>query len=321
MIYLNTAIDKPKKKSIWQRCRERWQLFLFILPPVIFLAIFEYYPMFGVQIAFKQYSAGLGIWKSPWIGFGNFTRFFQSFQFSRVIINTLRISLYSLIVNFPLSFIFALMLNLVRNPKLKKVVQTITYIPYFISVVVVVGMINQLFNPVVGIYGNIYRLFYPGAYPKSILTRPDAFIHLYIWSGVWQGMGWSSIIYIAALSSVDPELHEAAMIDGATRWKRVLHIDLPTIIPTASIMLILNSGSLLSVGFEKTYLLQNTANNAVSEVISTYVYKTGMTTGGGANFSYATAIGLFNSVINLIFLVTVNTIAKKLGNGEGATLF
>lgn len=315
-------VRRPHQRvSIWKRCRERWQLFLFILPPLVFLAIFEYYPMFGVQIAFKNYSPGLGIWNSPWVGFDNFTRFFSSFQFSRVVTNTLRISLYSLVVGFPLSFIFALMLNIVRSPKIKKTVQTITYVPYFISVVVVVGLLNQVFNPVVGLYGNIYRLFNPGGYPDSILTKPQAFIHLYVWSGVWQGMGWSSIIYLAALSNVDPELQEAAQIDGANRFQRVLHIDLPTILPTASIMLILNSGSLMSVGFEKIYLMQNNMNLQFSEVISTYVYKVGMTGGGGANFSYASAIGLFNSVINCALLVIVNLIARRLGDGEGASLW
>ncbi len=321
MVKSPAAQSKRHKIPLWKKCLDRWQLFLFILPPVIYVLIFEYYPIFGEQIAFKNYTAAQGIWGSPWVGLLNFERFFSSFQFSRVIINTLRISIYSLLVNFPLSFIFALMLNLVRRPRLKKAVQTITYIPYFISVVVVVGLVNQILNPVVGLYGNIYRLFVPGSYPKSVLTSPNAFIHLYVWSGVWQGMGWSSIIYIAALSNVDPELHEAAQIDGATRFQRVLHIDLPTIVPTASIMLILNSGSLMSVGFEKVYLMQNNMNLATSEVISTYVYKVGMTSGGGANFSYATAIGLFNSIINCAMLILVNALARKLGNGEGASLF
>ena len=321
MVNTSAGQSRRHKVPLWKKCLDRWQLFLFILPPVVYVLIFEYYPIFGEQIAFKNYTAAQGIWGSPWVGLLNFERFFSSFQFSRVIINTLRISLYSLLVNFPLSFIFALMLNLVRRPRLKKAVQTITYIPYFISVVVVVGLVNQILNPVVGLYGNIYRLFVPGAYPKSVLTSPNAFIHLYVWSGVWQGMGWSSIIYIAALSNVDPELHEAAQIDGATRFQRMLHIDLPTIVPTASIMLILNSGSLMSVGFEKVYLMQNNMNLATSEVISTYVYKVGMTSGGGANFSYATAIGLFNSIINCAMLILVNALARKLGNGEGASLF
>lgn len=310
----------PRRKSLLARCAERWQLFLFMLLPLLFVLIFEYYPIFGEQIAFKNYSVGKGIWGSPWVGFDNFARFFTSFQFSRVVGNTLRISLYSLAVSFPLSFVFALMLNLVRGARFKKTVQTVTYIPHFISVVVVVGMINQVFNPVIGLYGNLYRLFVADAYPQNLLTNPNTFIHFYVWSGVWQSMGWNTIIYIAALSSVDPELHEAAEIDGASRLRRVLHIDAPTVLPTASIMLILNAGSLMSVGFEKAYLMQNPMNLLYSEVISTYVYKTGMT-GGGANFSYATAIGLFNSVINCAMLLLVNLLASKLGDGEGASLF
>ena len=280
---------KSQRTPILRRILARWQLFLFLLLPLVFILIFEYYPIFGEQIAFKAYSPAKGIWGSPWVGLKNFARFFSSFQFGRVVINTLRISLYSLVVGFPLSFIFALMLNLVRSTKFKKTVQTVTYVPYFISVVVVVGLMNQVLNPVIGLYGNIYHLFIPNGYPANLLTNADAFIHLYVWSGVWQGMGWSTIIYIAALSSVDPELHEAAQIDGASRLRRVLHIDFPTIIPTASIMLILNSGSLMSVGFEKVYLMQNPLNLRISEVISTYVYKVGMTSGGGANFSYASA--------------------------------
>lgn len=292
-----------------------------MLLPLTFLLVFEYYPIFGEQIAFKNFSAALGIWGSPWVGLENFKRFFTSFQFTRVITNTLRISLYSLAVNFPLSLIFALMLNLVRGSRFKKTVQTVTYIPHFISVVVVVGILNQVFNPVIGLYGNIYRLFVPNTYPDNLLTNPNTFIHFYVWSGVWQSMGWNTIIYIAALSSVDPELHEAAEIDGATRLHRIRHIDFPAILPTASIMLILNAGSLMSVGFEKVYLMQNTMNLIQSEVISTYVYKVGMTSGGGANFSYATAIGLFNSVINCALLLLVNLLAGKLGGDEGATLF
>ena len=311
---------KPQKKPLLAQCRDRWQLFLFMLLPLVFVLIFEYYPIFGEQIAFKNYSVGKGIWGSPWAGFSNFERFFKSFQFSRVVGNTLKISLYSLAVSFPLSFAFALMLNLVRGARFKKMVQTITYIPHFISVVVVVGMINQVFNPVVGLYGNLYRLFVPDVYPENLLTNPNTFIHFYVWSSVWQSLGWNTIIYIAALSSVDPELHEAAEIDGASRLRRVIHIDMPAILPTASIMLILNAGSLMSVGFEKVYLMQNSMNLLYSEVISTYVYKTGMT-GGGANFSYATAIGLFNSVINCAMLLGVNLLAGKLGDGEGATLF
>jgi ABC-type polysaccharide transport system permease subunit len=275
--------------------------------------------MFGVQIAIKNFIAAKGIWGSDWVGFANFERFFTSFQFSRVVVNTLWLSGYSMIVNFPLAIIFALLINTVRNHRYKKIVQTITYMPFFISTVVIVALLNQILNPVIGLYGNLYRMFIADQYPVNILGNPNYFRHLYVWSGVWQGLGWSTVIYIASLSNVDPELHEAAQIDGASRLRRIIHIDFATIIPTASIMLILNAGNLMNVGFEKVYLMQNNMNLRDSEIIATYVYKTGMTAGMG-NFSYASAIGLFNSVINCAMLVLVNWFSKKLSE-EGASLW
>lgn len=211
----------------------------------------------------------------------------------------------------------ALMINLIVNNRFKKAVQTISYMPHFISTVVLVGMLNQILNPVTGIYGNIYRLFRPGEYPIDILSRGTAFDHLYVWSGVWQNLGWNTIIYLAALSGVDPTLHEAAQVDGATRLKRVWHVDLPVLLPTASIMLIMNAGSIMSVGFEKVYLMQNSVNSVYSEVISTYVYKTGL--GGTTNqMSYAAAVGLFNNVINGVLLLAVNFVSNRLSNGANS---
>jgi len=308
-----------RKSNVWRQCRKRWQLFVFISIPIVYLLIFAYYPMFGVQIAFKNFIAAKGIWGSEWIGLANFERFFTSFQFSRVVINTLWLSGYSLIVNFPLAIIFALLINTVRHQKYKKVVQTITYMPYFISTVVIVALLNQILNPVIGLYGNLYRMFIADQYPVNILGNPNYFRHLYVWSGVWQGLGWSTVIYIASLSTVDPELHEAAQIDGASRLRRIIHIDFAAIIPTASIMLILNAGNLMNVGFEKVYLMQNNMNLRDSEIIATYVYKTGMAAGMG-NFSYASAIGLFNSVINCAMLVLVNWFSGRLSE-EGASLW
>ncbi len=311
---------KPKmKKTVWHRAAKRWQLYLFLLPPVIYILIFAYYPMFGVQIAFKDFTAAKGIWGSEWVGFKHFEKYFSNYMFERLIVNTLRLSIYGLVTSFPLAIIFALLINTVKQLKFKKFVQTITYIPHFISVVVLVGMINQIFNPVIGLYGAFYRIFYGGGYPADILGKPTAFVHLYVWSGIWQNLGWSTIIYLAALTSVDAELHEAAQIDGATRLKRIIYIDFPTIIPTASIMLILNIGGIMNVGFEKTYLMQNSMNLIYSEVIPTYVYKVGMTA-GASNFSYAAAIGLFNSVINCILLVVFNTLSSKF-NPDGASLW
>ena len=300
------------KLNAWGMFKRDWQLHMFMLLPMIYLLIFAYYPMFGIQIAFKDFVSAKGIWGSKWIGMKHFKTFFNSYQFWRVLKNTLRISLYNILAGFPLPILFALMLNAIPKARFKKLIQTVSYMPHFISVVVVVGMINQVFNPITGLFGFFYKFFGGIGYPDSLLGNPKAFDHIYVWSGVWQTMGWSSIIYIAALAGVSPELHEAAIIDGATRWKRVLYIDFPYILPTASVLLILRSGSIMSIGFEKIYLLQNALNLTKSEVISTYVYKVGMESGG--DFSYATAIGLFNSVINCMLLVLVNLLSRKLSS-------
>lgn len=310
---------QKKISNFGTKCRRRWQLFLFLLPAVVLILIFNYWPMYGAQIAFRNYQPRAGIWGSPWVGLKHFKKFFESYQFSRVLVNTLVLSFYSLVVSFPLSIIMALAINLVRNTRYKKFIQTISYMPHFISVVVIVGLLNQIFSPVVGIYGNIYRLFNGSGYPADILSKAGTFRHMYVWSGIWQNLGWNTIIYISALASVDPELHEAAQLDGASRLKRVFYIDLPTILPTAAIMLILNAGSLMSVGFDKAYLMQNNGNLVTSEIISTYIYKTGMSN-GTAQFSYSTAIGLFNSVVNCCMLFIVNKIANKVGD-DGYGLF
>lgn len=317
-MHSTAAMGAPKKKGkLWQNVCRRWQLYLFLLVPVAFILIFAYYPMLGVQIAFKNYLPKRGIWGSEWVGFKHFITFFQSYYFERTVTNTIRLSLYSLCVSFPLSIIFALMLNIITKPKLKKVTETVLYVPHFISTVVLVGMLTQIMNPVTGLYGNIYRLFRPGEYPTDVLSKASPFIHFYVWSGIWQNLGWNTIIYTAALASVDPELHEAAQIDGATRLKRMIHIDFPILLPTASIMLIMNSGSIMNVGFEKAYLMQNSINVVYSEVISTYVYKVGLT-GATNQFSYAAAIGLFNNIINGVLLIAVNTISKKLSDGANS---
>ena len=312
----NTAGHRLKR--YFHDVRRQWQLYLFFLVPFIYLLVFCYYPMFGLQIAFKQYSSRSGIWGSPWIGFKHFRTFFESFQFWRVLSNTIRISLYSLAVNYPLSITFALFLNVIRNQRVKKVIQTITYIPHFISVLVIVGIIFQLFNPVTGIYSYIFRLLGGNGYPVDLFGIAGTFDHFYVWSGVWQNLGWNSIIYIAALAGVDPELHEAAEIDGASRLSRVIHIDFPAILPTASIMLIMNFGHIMGVGFEKTYLMQNTLNLSRSEVISTYIYKVGLKNSN--SFSYGTAIGLFNSIINCTLLIVVNGLSRRF-NSEGSSLW
>lgn len=289
--------------------KKHWQLYVFLVLPLIYLFVFCYYPMFGLQIAFKDFNASSGIWGSEWIGFDHFKKFFSSYQFSRVVSNTLILSFYNLIAGFPLPIIFALCVNAIKNSKLQKFFQNVSYCPHFISTVVLVGMVIQILNPKIGVYGMLMQNVF-GKQATDLLASPNTFRHVYVLSGIWQNMGWNSIIYIAALAGVDQQLHEAAYLDGANRFKRILYVDLPAILPTITIILILNTGSIMTIGFEKIFLMQNDLNLRASEVISTYVYKIGLA-GGGGDFGYATAIGLFNSVINLIMIVVVNTISKK----------
>lgn len=286
-------------------------MYMFLLIPLIWLVVFKYVPMAGIQIAFRNYKIKYGIWDSEWVGLWQFQKFFESYQFQRVLVNTVKLSLYGLIAGFPLPILLALCLNAVLHLRFKKIAQTLLYVPHFVSTVVLVGMVLQIFNIRVGLYGYFGRLF-TGVTPDDILGKAAAFPHLYVWSGVWQSMGWSSIIYIAALSGVDTELHEAAQIDGASRFMRCVHIDFPSILPTATILLIMNTGNMLSIGFEKTYLMQNPLNLQSSEIISTYVYKVSMVAGGSNDFSFGAAIDLFNAVVNMTLLVTVNMLSKKL---------
>ena len=298
------------EKSRITKIMNNWQLYLFILIPVVYIIIFSYVPMAGVQIAFKRYNARLGMWGSPWVGFTNFIRFFNSYQFRRIITNTVSLSFLAIIVSFPIPVVFALLMNSIETLWLKKTCQTIVNLPHFISVVVLVGMLNQFLNNNTGLYGFLMREI-TGNYPSDLFSVPNNFRLMYVFSGVWQSFGWSSIIYLAALSGVNPELHEAAVIDGASRFQRVIHVDFPSILPTVTIMLILRMGSVMSIGFEKVFLMQNSINLPLSEVISTYVYKVGLT--GTNDFSFSTAIGLFNSVINLVIIGSVNFLAGKIG--------
>lgn len=294
----------------WKCIKRDWRLYVFLLIPVAYILIFAYYPMLGIQIAFKKYSAVGGIWGSKWVGLANFQKFFKSYQFQRVLANTLRLSLYSLVFGFPVPILFALLANTVNSARYKKITQTIVNLPHFISVVVLVSMVNQVFGSRTGLYGLTGQAL-TGSYPPDLFADANSFQHLYIWSGVWQNFGWNAIIYIAALTSVSPDLHEAAQIDGASRLQRVIHIDFPSILPTIVIMLILRVGQIMNIGFEKTFLMQNSLNLARSEVISTYVYKQGLT--GKTDFSYSTAINLFNSVINMVLITSVNWISRKVG--------
>jgi putative aldouronate transport system permease protein len=290
------------------RMRRNWQLYAMMALPLIWLAIFAYWPMYGVIIAFKDYNVVSGIWGSPWVGLKHFDRFVESYQFWKLIKNTVYLHVYELVATFPLPIILALCLNTVRKKWFSRSAQLITYAPHFISTVVVVGLIVVLANPNTGVANKFIGLF--GFGPVDFLGDAGLFRHLYVWSGAWQTMGFSAIIYLAALTSVPPELHEAAIVDGASRLRRMWHIDLPSIVPVAVILLILNIGSILSVGFEKVLLLQNNLNLDTAEVIDTYVYKIGLAS-QVPQFSYATAIGLFRSGIGLVLLVLANTFARR----------
>jgi putative aldouronate transport system permease protein len=309
----NAVIDSPatvKKGLKFKKILSNYQLYLFLLPALIYFIVFHYLPMYGILIAFKDFVATKGIMGSPWVGFKHFERFFESFQFWTLIKNTLGLSVVQLIVGFPLPIFLALMLNQIRSEKYKRFVQTVVYAPHFISVVVLAGMIFVFFSNN-GLINNIILLF--GGDPISFMAKPEWFKPLYIASGVWQETGWAAIIYLAALAGVSPELHEAAVMDGANKWQRILHVDIPAIMPTAVILLILSVGGIMNIGFEKAYLLQTPMNQPSAEIIPTYVYKMGLQQ---AQYSFAAAVGLFNAVINLILLIAVNKFSKKL-SGTG----
>ncbi len=294
---------------MWRQMRRSWQLYLLLALPLAWLVTFQYYPMYGAQIAFRDFLPGDNMFKAEWVGLEHFERFFQSPMFSRLMVNTLGLSLYSLAVGFPIPVVFALSLNQVRTGLFKQSVQMVSYAPYFISTVVLVGMLLQFLD----LRHGPANLLLSALGLKTIHFMGDAnmFQSIYVWSGVWQYTGFNTVIYLAALSTIDPALHEAALVDGANRLQRIWYIDLPGILPTAITLLILNMGQIINVGFEKVFLMQNPLNTAISEVISTYVYKVGLI-GGITNYSYAVAIGLFNSVIGLILLVAANQIMKRL---------
>ena len=304
------SITKEEKRKLRNRkylkIKENYELYLLLVIPILFVAVFNYYPMLGVQIAFKKYNAALGIWSSPWTGLYQFKKILTNPKFFQVFRNTLTLSIYQLVITPPITVTFALCLNAVNSKFYKKTVQMLTYMPHFISTVIMVGILVQIFNSRVGLYGNICKML--GIEAVDIWSKPSSFPHLYVWSGIWQGLGWSSIIYLATLSSVDPELYDAASIDGANRFKQLIHIDFPSIVPTLVILLIMKVGHIMSVGYEKVLLMQNSLNLSTSEVISTYSYKVGLQS--GTDYSYGAAIGLLNSVINLILLMIVNKISK-----------
>jgi putative aldouronate transport system permease protein len=308
------AVVKQRRRSAMKQVlsrswRRHWQLYLLIIPPIAYFIIFKYVPMVNAVLAFKDYNVIKGIWGSPWAGTKYFELLFQNPAFVTLIKNTLYISFYSLIVGFPVPILLALALNEIKNGTFKKTVQMVTYAPYFISTVVMVSIIMLFLSPRLGIINTIAGAL--GFEAVNFLGEPGLFRSIYVFSDVWQSMGYSAVIYLAALAGIDPSLYEAAKVDGANRFQKILNVDLPGLLPAAVIILILSVGNMMAVGFEKIYLLQNPLNLSASEIISTYVYKMGLL---NANYSFATAVGLFNSVINLVLLLTVNAAAKRLSN-------
>lgn len=288
---------------------QHWQLYLLLLFPLVNLIIFKYMPIVGLQMAFKDFRVSRGMWGSPWVGMKHFIAFFTSPNFWSIIGNTMIVSLYTIIASFPFAILLAIGMNELSSTRARKTVQFFTYAPYFISTVVLVSMMMQMFDPRIGILTKLIK--YLGYSGDNVFGSPTAFRHLYVWSGVWQQTGYNAIMYLAALTAINVELYDAAKVDGCSKWQRIWHIDLPGIRPTIIILLILNMGYIMSVGFEKVYLMQNPMNLETSEIISTYVYRIGLI---NSNFSFSTAVGFFNSVINLVLMLSVNKVAQKVGD-------
>ena len=291
--------------------KSNWALYLMVLPMFLYIAIFHYWPMYGVQIAFRNFNFADGITGSPWVGFKWFNYFFNSAQFQVIVRNTLSLTLYDLAAGFPIPILLAIIMHSITNKRFRRIAQTITYLPHFISVIVLVGMMSCMFSVNSGWVNRL--IVSMGGTAKQFMGDAAYFRHIYVWSSVWQQMGWNSIIYLAALTAIDPGLHEAAMIDGAGKLSRIWHVDLPGISGTIAIMLILRFGSIMSLGFDKVYAMQNSLNSSVSEVISTYVYEMGMVK---YRYSYSAAVGLFNNVINFAMLALVNTLSSKLSGSS-----
>ena len=306
------AADSSRKKLNPGKAFVRdWQLWVMILPAALYILIFCYGPMYGLQLAFKDYNFSKGITGGDWAGLKYFMQYFTSPMFIPTIRNTFVIAFFSLICGFPIPIILAIAINAVKGQKWKRSVQTAVYLPYFISTVVLVAMLQILLSPTTGVLSNALRAI--GLVPQgmNLLGDPAVFVPVYVLSGIWQSAGWNSIIFIAALAAVDGQLYDAAKVDGANRWQQVWHVELPAILPTIIILLIMNMGGILSVGFEKTFLMQTPMNKGVSEVISTYVYNVGLKS---SQFSFGSAVGLFNTVVNFVFLVLANQISKRFAN-------
>jgi putative aldouronate transport system permease protein len=286
--------------------RGRWDLLLIFSIPLAWYILFQYVPIYGVQIAFRRFNPAAGILRSPWVGGLYLKQFFNSYYFGTLIRNTLFLSLFQMLVGFPMPIILALLINELRSKKFQKLIQNITYIPHFLSLVVVVSMLNLFSNTDYGLFNKIGTFF--GALPVDYMAKAEYFRPLYVFSTVWQMMGFNSVIYIAALSAIDPALYEAAVIDGASRLQKILHISLPCLVPTIIILFILRIGSIMELGFEKAYLMQNPINMETSELISTFIYKNGIQQG---QFSYSAAVGLFNNLINFLLLIGANVLSRR----------
>jgi putative aldouronate transport system permease protein len=297
---------KPKRLPWGAYLGQNYDLYIMLLPAFVYIVIFAYVPMYGVLMAFQDYTPTKGIFGSAWVGFKHFTRFLSAYSSRRTILNTIILSLYGIIASFPFPIVLALMLHYAINRRIGKIVQTITYIPYFISVMVLVGMMNLFFSPNYGIVNMV--LLRMGKEVQAFMSGEKYFRHLYVWSGIWQGTGFGAVIYFSALAGVDPTLYEVAKLDGAGKMRRILNIDLPVIKPTIVIMLILSMGGIMSVGFDKAFLMKNSRNSGVAEIISTYVYQVGLL---DQRYSFSVAIGLFNAVINFALLCIVNAVSKK----------
>ncbi|MBU7595609.1 sugar ABC transporter permease [Metabacillus halosaccharovorans] len=302
-------IKLEKKPTIFNTFKRDYQLWIMILPAIIIVFVFNYVPMYGIQLAFREFDFTKGLTGGDWVGLKYFIQFIESHMFTDLLRNTVVLSLTTIIVGFPAPIILALLINQIKWKRGKKVLQTTVYLPHFISIVVLVGLLNVLLSPNTGIVGHIMNAF--GFHDVNLLASTNTFVPVYVLSDVWQHVGWNSIIYLAALSSVDPQLYDSAKMDGANRWQIIRNVEIPAIIPTIIILLILNMGSIISTGFEKIFLMQNPLNLPVSEVIETYVYKIGIISN---QFSYAAAIGLFNTLINFALLLTMNYIAKRFSN-------
>ncbi|BFT70933.1 ABC transporter permease [Paenibacillus sp. P36] len=300
------SLQPTQRRRLWKRILTKYEFYIMLAIPLIWYIIFKYVPMYGIQIAFKDFSATRGIMASPWAGFRHFERFFESSYFWELLWNTLSLSLYSLLVGFPVPILLALLIYEINGKRMKKWLQNVTYIPHFLSLVVIVGMLNVFLDPDTGKVNQLLSLL--GVDPVPFMRKAEWFQTVFVSSDIWQHMGWSSIIYLAALTAIDPTQYEAAKMDGASRFQRLLHISLPGMLPTIVIMFILQVGHLMDIGFEKVLLMQNPVNASKGEILATFVYKNGIQQG---QFSYTAAAGLFNSVIDFILLILVNSWARK----------